>query len=56
MLGGGGFGKVIAYIWAVFVIVQSFLIIGVAPWFAIAMILIAVAVVTRLATSGSEES
>jgi hypothetical protein len=54
LLGGGGFGKVIAYIWAVFVIVQSFLIIGAAPWYAIAMILIAVAVIHALATSGEE--
>lgn len=56
LLAGGGFGKVIAYIWAVFVIVQSFLIIGVAPWFAIAMIFIAVGVVFGLAASGEEES
>ena len=56
LLIGGGFGKVIAYIWGVFVIVQSFLIITFAPWYAIAMILLAVAVIHALATSGSEES
>ena len=28
LLGGGGFGRVIAYVWAVWVIVQSFLVIG----------------------------
>jgi len=56
LLTGGGFGKVIAYIWAVFVIVQSFLIIAFAPWYAIAMILLAVAVIHALATSGSEEA
>jgi hypothetical protein len=56
LLGGGGFGKVIAYVWAVLVIVQSFLIIGVAPWYAIAMILIAVAVIHALATSGEEST
>ena len=56
LLTGGGFGKVIAYIWGVFVIVQSFLIIAFAPWYAIAMILLAVAVIHALAMSGSEES
>ena len=56
LLEGGGFGKVIAYIWAVVVIVQSFLIIGVAPWYSITMILLAVAVIHALATSGPEES
>jgi len=55
LLAGGGFGKVVAYIWAVFVIVQSFLIIAFAPWYAIAMILLAVAVIHALTTSGSEE-
>ena len=54
LLGGGGFGKVIAYIWAVVVIVQSFVIIGVAPWFAVAMIVLAVLVVYGLATAGDE--
>ncbi len=56
LLEGGGFGKVIAYIWAVVVIVQSFLIIGVAPWYSVTMILLAVAVIHALATSGPEES
>ena len=56
LLAGGGFGRAIAYIWGVFVIVQSFLIITVAPWYAAAMILLAVAVIHALATRGSEES
>ena len=38
LLGGGEFGRVIAYLWAMLVIVNSFLIIGIAPWFAAAMI------------------
>ena len=50
LLGGGGFGKVIAYIWGIVVIVQSFLIFGVAPWYAAAMILLAVAVIHALST------
>ena len=35
----------LGYIWAVWVIVQSFLIIGAAPWFAIAMIALATFVI-----------
>lgn len=56
LLNGGGFGRVIGYIWAVFVIVQSFVIIGLAPWYSVAMILIAVGVIYGLASSGTEES
>jgi len=57
LLGGGGFGRVVAYIWAVLVIVHSFLIIGIAPWYAAAMIALASLVVYGLASSpsGSEE-
>jgi hypothetical protein len=51
LLSGGGFGRVIAYIWGAWVIVQSFLIIGLAPWFAAAMILIAVLVIYGLAST-----
>jgi len=54
LLGGGGFGRVVAYLWAVLVIVNSFLIIGVAPWFAALMITLAVLVVYGLASSPSE--
>ena len=38
LLNNGGFGRFIAYAWAILVIVQSFLIIGLAPWYAAAMI------------------
>jgi hypothetical protein len=34
LLGGGTFGKVVAHRWAILVIVNSFLVMGVAPWFA----------------------
>ena len=37
LLVGGGFRRVVGYIWAIWVIVQSFLVIGVAPWFSIAI-------------------
>jgi hypothetical protein len=54
LIGGGGFGRVVAYLWAILVIVNSFLIMGAAPWFAALMIALAVLVVYGLATSPSE--
>jgi hypothetical protein len=55
ILVGGTFGKVVAYLWAVLVIVNSFLVIGVAPWFAFSMIALAVLVVYGLAKSAEED-
>ncbi len=51
LLSGGEFGRIVAYIWAILVIVNSFLIIGIAPWFAAAMITLAVLVVYGLAST-----
>jgi hypothetical protein len=51
LLSGGEFGRVIAYIWAILVIVNGFLTIGIAPWFAAAMISLAVLVVYGLAST-----
>jgi len=51
LLGGGEFGRVIAYLWAILVIVNSFLIIGIAPWFAAAMIALAILVIYGLAST-----
>jgi hypothetical protein len=48
LLRNGGFGRMIAYIWAVLVIVQSFLILGEAPWYGTLMIVIAVMVLFGL--------
>jgi|SRR5262245_4331583 len=53
---GGGFGKVVTYIWAVFVIVQSFLIIGFAPWWSIAMLVLASGVIYGLARNSGTEA
>lgn len=55
LLGGGTFGKVVAYLWAVLVIVNSFLVMGVAPWFAFTMIALAVLVIYGLAVSTPTE-
>lgn len=51
LLGGGEFGRVVAYIWAILVIVNGFLVIGYAPWYAAAMITLAVFVVYGLAST-----
>jgi hypothetical protein len=51
LLGGGGFGRVVAYIWAVVLIVESFLIIGLAPWYAAGAIALATLVIYGLATT-----
>jgi hypothetical protein len=54
LLANGSFGRVVAYIWAIFVIVNSFLIMGVAPWFAFAMIALAIFVIYGLTSSPRE--
>ena len=55
LLGGGGFGRVVAYIWAVLVIVQAFLTMGVAPWWSVTMIGLASGVIYGLAKTGETE-
>jgi hypothetical protein len=54
LLGNGSFGRVVSYLWAVLVIVNSFLIMGIAPWFAFTMIALAILVVYGLASSPRE--
>ena len=54
LLAGGSFGRVVSYIWAVLVIVNSFSIMRWDPWFAFAMIALAVFVIYGLASSPSE--
>ena len=56
LLGGGGFGRVVAYIWAVLVIVQGFLTMWYAPWWSITMIVLAAGVVYGLAQTGETEA
>ena len=56
ILAGGGFGRVIGYIWAVLVIVQSFTIINIVPWFASLAIILAALVVYALAAHPRETS
>src|SRR5262245_20657530 len=54
LLRNGGFGRVLGYIWGVLVIVQSFAIIGLTPWYAVAMITLGTLVVYGLAATPRE--
>ena len=45
LLNGDMFGRVVAYFWAGFVIVQGFLMLGTQPWFGFAAILLAILVI-----------
>ena len=54
LLKGGGFGRVIAYIWAIIAIVNSFMIIDIAPWFAVSTMVLAGFVVYGLAMNPEE--
>ena len=57
LFGGNTFGRVIGYIWAILVIIQSFLILGAAPWFGFSALLLATLVLVALsATSGWTET
>ena len=44
-------GRVLGYAWAVFVIVQSFMIVSYAPWFGFAAIVLAILVLLALSTT-----
>ena len=55
LLGGGAFGRLIAYIWAILVIVQGFLTIGQAPWYSAAMITLSVFVIYGLSSTAGED-
>ena len=56
LLNNGGFGRFVAYVWAIIVIVQSFLIIGLAPWYAAAMIALSCLVIHGLASTSNSRA
>ena len=57
VLGGNTFGRVIGYLWAGVVLIQSLMIIGYAPWFGAASLVIALLVIYGLsASSGWREA
>jgi hypothetical protein len=51
LLNGHTAGRVIGYIWAILVLMQSFLILGYAPWFGFAAILLAMLVIYALSST-----
>jgi hypothetical protein len=51
LLRGETFGRVVAYLWAGLVIIESFLTIGQAPWFSFASMLLAILVIYAISVS-----
>lgn len=51
LLNGNTFGRVIGYIWAIIVIVQSFMLISYAPWFGFASLIVAMFVIYALSAT-----
>ena len=51
LLAGRSAGRVIGYVWAVLVLVQSFLVLAYAPWFGFGAILLAVFVIYALSST-----
>jgi hypothetical protein len=51
LLTGGGFGRVVGYIWAIVVMVNGFTVIEHAPWYSAFSITLAVLVIYGLATT-----
>jgi hypothetical protein len=51
LLSGNMFGRVIGYVWAIVVIIQSFLILSYAPWYGFAAMLLAILVIFALSST-----
>ena len=51
LLSGNAFGRVVGYIWAILVIIQSFLILTYAPWYGFAAMLLAILVIFALSST-----
>jgi len=51
LLGGHTYGRVVGYLWATLVVVESFLLFRSASWFAFAALLLAVLVIYALSTT-----
>jgi hypothetical protein len=56
LLEGHAYGRIFTYVWAVFVIIDSFLIIGYAPWYGFATMAIAILATYGLATSSNPDA
>jgi hypothetical protein len=51
LLSGNMFGRIVGYIWAIVVIVQSFMILEYAPWYGAAALTLAVVVIYALSST-----
>jgi hypothetical protein len=51
LLSGGTFGRVVGYIWAIMVIVESFLMLQYAPWFGFGTLILATLVIYALSST-----
>jgi hypothetical protein len=51
VLGGNAFGRVIGYVWAGVVLIQSFMVLGYAPWYGFGSLLLAVLVIYALSVT-----
>ena len=51
LLSGNTFGRVVGYVWATVVIIQSFLILSYAPWYGFAAMLLAILVIFALSST-----
>ena len=51
LLSGNTFGRLIGFVWAGLVLIQSFMILGSAPWFGFASLILAVLVIYALAVT-----
>jgi hypothetical protein len=51
LLGGNTLGRILGYLWAGMVLVQSFMILGYSPWFGFAAMILAVLVIYALSST-----
>jgi len=56
LLGGGGFGRVLGYIFGILVIVQGFTVINLAPWYGALAIIVGILVIYGLAATPKAEA
>lgn len=56
LLSGNTFGRIVGYVWAIFVIVESFLLLAYAPWFGFGSLILATLVIYALSSTDWRET
>lgn len=56
LLSGNTFGRIIGYVWAISVIVESFLLLAYAPWFGFGTLILATLVIYALSSTDWREA